>query len=187
MQPSMIAHDEQLLIKSLRLMQIITAALVIGLVNTRLIAIVFISPKPVPPNPPGDAFPVLTAIAVAAFVALIPLSFLLPRLITKKYVSRIVMGNWQPAHNSNPVWSTTIFGQLLSTKHAASIVGLALLEGVGFLACIACMIEHRMIVLAVVAAVVVLMLLRFPTADKLRNWIAQQADEIDLLRQGSTQ
>ncbi len=183
----MIAHDEQVLIKSLRMMQIIAAALVIGLVNTCLIAILFISPKPVPPNPQADAVPVLTAIAVAAFVALVPLSFLLPRLIAKKYVGRIVTGNWQPAQNADPVWSTTIFGQLLSTRQAASIVGLALLEGVGFLACVACMIEHRMIVMAVAAAIVVLMLLRFPTANKLRSWIAQQADEIDLLRQGSTQ
>ena len=91
-----------------------------------------------------------------AFVALVPLSFLLPRLIAKKYVGRnchrqLAAGSKCRSRFVHPRFSDSFFRQGKPLQLSAW----AFLEGVGFLACVACVIEHRMIVMAVAAAMVV--------------------------------
>jgi hypothetical protein len=54
------------------------------------------------------------------------------------------------------------------------IIGMAMLEGAAFLNLVACMAEHNWWSMAVTGALVLLMLLQFPTRTRVEQWIETQ-------------
>ena len=73
--------------------------------------------------------------------------------------------------------------QLATVYQTAMIVGLALLEGVGFLAGVAYLLEAEPVSLGIAAVVVLLMIARFPLANRVFDWMQRQVEEIQSLRE----
>jgi hypothetical protein len=72
--------------------------------------------------------------------------------------------------------------KLLAVRQTSMIVGLALLEGAAFFACIAYLLEGQLWVLAIILTAMVLMMVSFPTEGRVQSWLAWQADQLDELR-----
>jgi len=174
--------DDFVPIQQLRTMQIIAAALLLGVLIFCgvVLGVVYLGN-----NGRGLApaqVPIVTWIAIAWFVVDAPLSFIVPKVIARNLVRQIVEGK--------PVivqrWTTTqpppLVVQLATVYQTGMIIGLALLEGAGFLAGIAYLLEAEFISLGIVALVVALMITRFPLAGRVFDWMQKQAEEIESLR-----
>src|SRR5262245_5532626 len=121
--------DDLLPSEQLRAIQIIATSLLVGLLIFSGIALWLVH------RHGGGLAPgleVITWLAIAMFVIEVPLSFVVPRMVTRQQLKGIVEGKSPPGNR--PV-ANGIAGQLAAIYQAATIIGLALLEGVGFLAC----------------------------------------------------
>ena len=171
--------DDLLPSEQLRATQIIATSLLVGLLIFCGIALWLVR------RHGGGLIPgleVITWFAIAMFVIEVPLSFVVPRIVTRQQLKGIVEG--KSPSGSRPTGG--IAGQLAAVYQAAMIIGLALLEGVGFLACIAYLLEGRPENLGIIAMVVILMMARFPRADRALAWMHEQAEELERLRQERT-
>jgi len=169
--------NELLPVQQLRATQIIAVALLLGLGSFAGIAVWLVQ------NQGGGlaaGMSVVTWVAMGAFVIEVPLSFIVPRLVIRRQVKGIVEG--KPPPGSPPI-ADGITGQLAAVYQTSTILGLALLEGVGFLASTAYLLEGRIENLGIVGVVSIVMIMRFPTANRLLDWIEQQAEAIEQLRQ----
>lgn len=175
--------DDLLSAQRLRVMQIIAAALLVGVLIFLgvVLFLVQIQNNGAGAAPPGNML-LLSLLAVAFFAIQAPLSFIIPRFQTQTALRQIASGAWK----SPPGASTTDFGtdasRLLAVRQTSMIVGLALLEGVAFFACIAYLLEAQPWVLIIILACVGLMLVSFPTEGRVRSWLSWQVDRLDELR-----
>jgi hypothetical protein len=135
---------------------------------------------------PPENLPPLTLAALAFMAAAVPISFLLPRMFLRSAMGRIAAGTWQaPGYEDGREmpgpWSDA--DKLMVSRQTANIIGLALLEGAVFFACIALMIEGQVLALIAAAVGLLLMLTQFPTQGRIRAWLDEQADRLAQLRQ----
>lgn len=173
--------DPLLPIQQLRTMQIIAAALLIGLVSLCGVAagLVHVGNNGRGLAPPQQ-IPIVTWVAVAVFAVEAPLSFVMPKVMTRSAIRRIVDG--KPVTVREGVQPAPVVVQLAAMYQTAMIVGLALLEGAGFLAGVAYLLEAEPVSLGIAAVVAALMIARFPLAGRVFDWMQTQAEEIESLR-----
>lgn len=145
--------------QSVRVMQIITVALVSGVVIFSLIAVFVVGALKERPN--GQLISLLAVgMSVFAFVG----HLVVPRILVR-----------QAVQNVNPDDA----GALCGIYQTQMIVGLALLEGMAFFNIIACIIEHNWWSLAVAGCLVLWMLMAFPSRDRVEQWIETQRMNAD--------
>ena len=175
--------DDILPPQRLRTMQIVAGTLLMGVLIFLgiVLYLVLVQNQGVGTAPPGD-LPLLSLLAVAFFVIQAPLSFVVPRFLIQAALRQIASGGWKLPPGANATDLGTDASKLLAVRQTSLIVGLALVEGTAFFACIAYLLEAQPWVLAIILACVLLMMVNFPTEGRVRSWLAGQADQLDQLR-----
>lgn len=175
----MTADDDALIQKNTRILQIIAAALILGIVSFLGLVLFLRGTQQNAPAQEGQTL--LSLMAAVMLLVNAPLAVFLPRTIAANAVRRIGPGNVGTSANvpfgadPNPACLSTLF-KLLAIRQTSTIIGLALLEGAGFFGTLAYLLEGQMLALAVVAAVLLLMILSFPTEGRVRAWLQRQED-----------
>lgn len=144
-----------------RSMQVITLAMVAGVVIFAVIALVLIGALS---QPPGQQVVSLLAAALTA-VAFV-LHFVLPDRMSRQ----------PPAQLRPPSEELRPYMQYLS-RH---VIRLALLEGPAFFNVIALVVEHHWWSLAIAGVLVGWMLASFPTRERVEQWIASRRHELSV-------
>ncbi len=170
--------DEMVIPQQLRLMQIIAAALLTGCIVFLAICLYLVS------NNQGqgmagarDRFAV-SLMAALMLAACAPLAFILPRFIMLAHLRRIAAGTWQAPRGAKPEQFATFPAKLMAVGLTTMLIGLAMLEGPVFLGCIAYLLEGQALALAVVGVGIFLMLVKFPTKNRVRDWLVRQTDRL---------
>lgn len=154
------------------------------------------APAPVPAAAPGapaaapaapEVKPMLPVLTVAAFtfaVVLVPLSLLVPRLVSESARRQIAATKGQPGKAPPGVPApTSDAGRLLATYQIQKIIGAALNEGPAFFALIAYMMEGTAVALGLALALIVGVALRFPQRAQVTQWVDAQLERLTLDRQ----
>jgi hypothetical protein len=193
--------DEALIGRVARQSQIIVGALITGVVIFLGIATV-VDVTPFPPPRPGagagaggvmgaprelDAGQLLTWLAVGSAALSLPLSFIVPNLIVKQNRRAIAAGKWplsQTSFNSSAATDSDT-GKLATVYSTQLILGAALIEGAAFFAGVTYLLTKNPIVLGVAILLVVVMVLRLPTAHRVTLWISKQEEMLFLERQAA--
>jgi hypothetical protein len=130
--------DNQRLESHLRMIQIITGAMMMGIVTFMGIAI-FLDQQ----RPPNVNQPVMLSTLAAAFFAIIFMAWwVIPDVVVNKQVEQIAAGTWTPGKSAEsgkqipPEAYPTDASKLLVVNQARSIIAAALLEGAAFFGCL---------------------------------------------------
>lgn len=182
--------EEGLFRAQIRVMQIITVGLVMGLVTFLGITIFMVWQQGKGLAKQHD-LPIITYVALGFFVLQILLWQIIPNLVAKPSVIKIAQGTWIPSTQTTgnpaliPASDQTKLAFVYQTR---LIVGCALLESAGFLACIAYLLEADTVAIALAGIVLLLMLSCFPTPQRVQSWVEHQLMSIQEMRQrGETQ
>jgi hypothetical protein len=164
-------------------LRIVAGSLVLGVVIFLVIVLYLVQVQHLgrDTRPPG-ALPVLSLVAAALLLIQGLLSFVLPNLMTRAALRRILAGTWAPPPGAPPALYATGGAKLMAVRQTTLIVGLALVESVALLGGIAYLVEAQPLALVVVGVALVLMLGRFPNETGVRSWLKQQADTLTDLR-----
>jgi hypothetical protein len=178
--------NDPLPVGQLRTLQIIAVALLLGVLVFLGVVLFLVHVQNAGQGmmkPPPD-FPLVSVLAVVLLVSNVPLSFILPAVTTRAALQRMAAGTWQPpAQAAARLALDTDALRLLFVLQTSLIIGLALLEGVALLGIMAYLLEAEPFVLGVVAVVIVVMLARFPTENRVRAWLDQQTQRLADIRQ----
>lgn len=169
--------EDTLLRQRLRVMQLIAAALIGGVLF--FLGIVLFQRGA---QPPAGGVGVISLVAVFLLATNAPLAQVLPGILTRSALQRIAAGTWQSPPGAAPGNHDSDAAKLLTVRQTATIVSLALVEAVGFLGCIAYLLEGEAVALAVVGVALLLMVMNFPTEGGLRAWLQAQEDQLAALR-----
>jgi hypothetical protein len=150
-------------------MQIITFAMVMGIVIALAIFLVLVMSQQKPIVTEVADLQMVSIVALVLFVTNAPLSVILPGLVTANGLRQLA--------ESAPVGD-----KLLGLRQTTLIIGLTLVEGAAMVACIAFFIECHVLDLIAVGLALVLMLARFPTRNRLRAWLMRQLAVLEELR-----
>jgi len=130
-----------------------------------------------------DAFMTYTAVIFAA--VLLPLSFVVPNLVTRQSLRALTGGpSPSPSASNPPVPATgpqapqTETGKLAAMYSSNLIIGAALNEGVTFFAATAYLLEKNPIALGLAVLLIAVLIARFPTAGRVERWIEQQREKL---------
>ncbi len=143
-----------------RVLQIITFALVMGVVMFGAVVVLLLRAL----EPPA-ATPVISGIAAGFAVFAIVLHVVLPKIIVRN-----TLANQGPKANPE---------SLLNVYQTQHIIALALLEGAAFFNLVATILEHHVWSIAVAVALVMIMLSRFPTQTRRAQWLETQRFSLD--------
>ena len=153
--------------QAVRTMQIITGALLMGVVVFGVAAtVVGENPAPAAPNQPPPT-PMLTY--MAAGFAFIQLGM---RAVVPTVMARNAVAQMQGSLNDSDASKLRLAG-VYQTK---MIIGMALCEGAAFFALIAWMAERELIAIGTAAFLVLVMLTAFPTRSRVEGWIRHQLE-----------
>jgi hypothetical protein len=179
--------DDRLVNDSVRISQIIVAAMVAGVIM--FLGVVLFGLVKRQPEGPIQASSI-SYLAVAIFAGGVLLSLIVPKQMVNAQVTKLAADGLQ--YQSGPTKAHSAVDQdlvkLMPLFQSKTIVANAVLEGPAFFATYAYMFERQPFALAIVVAAVALMLMTFPTRSKVRDWLESQQDRIDGIRQfgGST-
>jgi hypothetical protein len=162
---------DSLLGPRLRVLQIIAATLLAGVLTFLVVVIVLVQQRGQGLGQPGD--PVVTYVALAFFVTQVGVWAFLPASLARKRVLDLAATTAARGPGAAPA------GELLAVFQTKTIISYAMLEGVAFFGCIAYLLEGDVLALAVVAAPVLLMLLTFPTRPRVLSWLGQQQARLE--------
>ena len=162
--------------KVLRVMQIIAGALIAGVLSFAGIAgfIVFGNAPAVQPG--GQPMAGRNGAEVIMYLAMsfagvaTVLSFAVPRLISSAGVKSVA----KMAQDGTSTGPKELFGRLLGVAQTKMIIAMALVEGAAFFNLIAFIITTSLIPPAVVAGLLLIMAIHFPTKFKLARWLEDQ-------------
>jgi hypothetical protein len=129
--------------------------------------------------------PWLSWLSVGFLAVQIVLVNVFPARRTRSALQQVVAGVWQPSPSRNVRHEefTTDAARLLAICHQEVLAYLAPLEGAAFLGCMAYLVDAHTIALPVTGAAIGLMLIRFPTDRRVRDWLARQTEKLAELRQ----
>jgi hypothetical protein len=108
----------------------------------------------------------------------------LPAWTARAQVARVAAGTWTygPGAADGGAYATDA-DKLLAVFQSRCVMASALLEGPGFFAGIAYLLEGQPFALGVTAAAVLLMLATFPTRGRVERWLEVQQARVDEMRQ----
>lgn len=153
----------EILANQVRVMQIIKAALILGVVGFAAF-VIFLAPRPQAVNPD-------MVWLMAGFGGLmIFLRMLLPSLISRNFLHKIVAGTWQPTNAEMPMLVTDE-GKLLMLYQMRMIFGSALLEGGAFANLFACMTTGHVVSWIISGILVLGLSIDFPIQISVEQWI----------------
>jgi hypothetical protein len=141
--------------QAIRVMQIIAAALVMGVVLFGLIALFVFGAL----DDPSGGF-IISLIAVVFASGAFVMHLIVPNLMTPPSSADVAGGD-----------DLALYKQY----QARTIVGLAMLEGAAFFNIIATIVEHNWWSLAVAGVLVFWMLAMFPTRTRVKHWVETQS------------
>jgi hypothetical protein len=194
-----VSEDPGLIDRTTRTLQIIIIALA---ASSSIFLLIVVSlglqphpnpnPQPAPgaaapaPAPPAVTLPVITVVAVTFTAICLPLSYVVPRLISESSCKRIAAGTWEPGGQppGTPPPAGDV-GKLVAVYQSQKIVGAALNNGVAFLAVVAYMVEGSPIALGLSVALILGVLLRFPTRPAVEQWVDDKLARVQLERQSA--
>lgn len=156
-------------------MRIIVATLLAGIVGFAVLAVAFRMLGNVQ-APPGNMVPMLLVVGLAFTVANAVTYLIVPGKIIKSALRRLVAS--EPAKAEAVQFAI----KLCEVYQTQLIVGAALLEGTAFLWLMFFMLSGEWFMLGFVVAAVVLLGLRFPSADQLARWLDQQQESLEIER-----
>jgi hypothetical protein len=174
--------DRDLSPPRLRTMQIIAAALLMGLSSFFGIVLFLVHGQNSRGGAPPPDLPIVSIMAAAMLTACAALAFILPAVIGRAALKRIASGTWQPPPRQSQADFPTAGAKLVVVRQTTLIIGLALLEGPGFFGCMAYLIEGMPYALAIPGVTAALMLWKFPTRSRVSSWLGQQAEALADLR-----
>ena len=178
-------QDDQLIAKRVFTMQVINLALVMGVVVFLGIVIYMVyGPQQGRGSRPGEELPIISLVAAAMLVPGAILSFLLPGIFVNVALGKIAAGTWRPPQGADPKDFESDAAKLLVARQMGLVIGLALLEGPAFTACVAFLMEAHIWALALAMVALILLLVRFPTQGGMRVWTQEQLDRLNAMRSG---
>jgi hypothetical protein len=161
----------------LRIMQIIAGALIGGVAI--FLGIVLFLVHGLGQGPANPQEPMLTYVALLLLVVNVPLASVVPRMIEARGIAQIAAGTWRPPGAAETSGDA---GRLMQLFQQSLIIGLAILEGVAFLACVAYLLEAQSIAVVVAGLPLLFMIIRFPTQNRCQAWLDNQLDRVVMLR-----
>lgn len=163
-------NDDSLLRPRVRTMQIIAGALIAGVLF--FLAFALLRGPMVDGRPMGEiaGLPIMTAVAIGFLLVQIPVALVLPHLMMQGILRSIAAE--QPPDGGGDADSQTV--RLLGARQTVMLVALALIESVGFVACIAVLFDRHIAALIVAGICLAIMVANFPTEGRLRYWLEQQ-------------
>jgi hypothetical protein len=183
-------EDSDAIAVNIRTLQVIVGALTAGPIVFLVIALVLHARHDAAGGPaPGPALlPVVSVAAVVAAAVLIPLSLVVPRLVSDAARKQIAAGTWPPGQTAEaPPLGDRGPGdaaRLAMVYLQKTIVGAALNEGAAFLAVIAYFLETTPYALALALVLIGGVALRFPRREGVEGWVEDQLGVVDALRHG---
>lgn len=160
-------------------LQIITAAMTAGLLILAAVAVfVRLSGN----GPPVAGIPVISYVALGAIVFGAAASFLVPPFVERSILRQVASGVSALSGKGPRLPAGDDSSELFGVAQAGHIVGCALLEGPGFIAAIAYMLEGTPWAVGLVAVPLSLLALRFPTADRVRSRLDDLAPQLTAAR-----
>jgi len=161
------ADESAFLTSRIRTLQIIVAALVMGVL---MALITFCSLRALGNVPPAPPTPMVSYVAVAfAVMIVMPFAIVPPLLVT---TARKRLAQYGEGHD-------TLVSSLFMTYQTKTIIGCALLEGVAFFQAIAYFLEGQQISLILASAFMAGIALHFPTRTRVERWIERQTELIE--------
>jgi hypothetical protein len=165
-----------------RTMQSIALALLMGVITLLGVAVFVVRVQTQGRGMSPKDTPIVSLAALVMLLTDVPLSFVVPSAITRNALRQIAAGTWQPTPQAATAFPTDT-AKLLAVRQTAMIVGMALLEGAGFLGGIAYLQEASLLALGVAFVAILFLALNFPTEGRVRFWLDQQLDALSNLRQ----
>ena len=172
--------DAQRLGSQLRIMRIIMGAMMMGIVSFLGIAVFLVQQRA--PNPNQQVL--LSYMAAAYFAIIFVLWWVFPDMVVKNHVQKIAAGTWTPGKDpgTGKEFAATAYptdaSKLLAVNQTHTLIAAALLEGAAFFGCLAYLIEGQVFTLAVPGVVFALMVLTFPTRDRVSQWVEVQQTRV---------
>jgi hypothetical protein len=178
--------------------QIIVGALAAGLVAFLVIVIILqlvLTPAAaakITGNGPGaigatgnnSPLPIITYAAVALGAMMLPMSFIVPGIVTKKQAEALAIGGMSasqspaPTPNKQSDAAKSPLSSLPVMFLSQLIIGAAINEGAAFFALVAYLLEKNPIALAMAVILIAGVIARFPTAGRVERWIEQQRETL---------
>jgi hypothetical protein len=167
-----------------RVLQIIVAAMAMG-VLTFLAIVVLLVPRAIVPEGPAGAggqginlggMQIITLAALFMGASALVLSNMVPALVVARGRSQIAREKLVPDDPSKlpPIAQPTDAGRLLALYQNQLIIGAALAEGGAFFSVIAYMLERHPVALGLAIVLLGSLLIKFPTRDRVAAWLDQQ-------------
>lgn len=161
-------------VAQLRVMQIITTAMLAGIVL--FLGVVLVLHQLGHFAEPALQPSLLSLIAAIQFILIFAAWLFLPGIILRQGVYRMAR------QVANP---TGQIGRLLALKQTTSIIACALMEFGAYLALIAYLMERQHYTLGIALACLLMIVVTFPTHNRLNRWLTDQQDRIDMLRRSA--
>jgi hypothetical protein len=181
---------ETLIAQYTRVLQIIVAAQVAGLLF--FLGIILFLNLQKPGKAPGQvpSTSILLPLAFVFAAAALVLAVVIPRALTANARRQIAEGTWRPNPQRNAptpdVKEMSDEAKLAMVYMNQKIVAVALNEGAAFFALILYLIEGNALALGLGLVLIATQIVRFPTREKMEQWIDQQAGLIQQERQLGT-
>lgn len=154
---------------AVRTQQIITGAILSGLMTLFVVALIVDMPPP-----PAQRVPVLSYVSAGLALMNSLLAYVVPGQVVQGGLKRIATsGGHVRAPNQGGEEAA-----LLGLGQTGHITRLALLEGAGFLGCIAYMIEREALGLIVAGVMACFLLACFPTPGRVRAWLERHKQRL---------
>lgn len=165
--------------KVLRMMQIIAGALIAGVLSFAGVAsfIVFGNVRAAQPGgqvPAAGGSEIIMYMAMGFAVVGVVMSFVMSNLVSANGVKGVA----KMAQDGTSTGPKELFGRLLGVAQTKMIIAMALVEGAAFFNLIAFMTTKSLIPFAIVAGLLAVMAIHFPTKMKLARWLEEQQREL---------
>jgi hypothetical protein len=177
-----INNDQDVIDQVTRVGQIMAIGLIVGAAVLLGIAIAF-NPMGGAANGAMEVGVILTWVAVVFAAILLPMSVIIPGLVTRQQRRNIAAGKWTPPFNpkargsaSGAETSQSDTGKLAFVYQNQFIIGAALNESPTFFAAIAYMIGRESLALGLACVLLLALALRFPTRTRVASWIDRQQE-----------
>ncbi len=154
---------------SVRTMQIIALALIMGVVMFLGVVLVARAGK-------FDGEPNTMNFIAAGFTFLMLVNhFVIPPIIIKTQLKQAIAAGMNQQQDHEKILTCC------GVYQTQLIVGFAFLEGAAFSNLVAMMVEHSALLIAVVTLLLLLMVAKFPTRDKVKFWVQDKLRELQLM------
>lgn len=164
--PASTGFDSPKFMTAVRTMQIVTVAMSMGILTTIFVVLVITSG-----NLSGQ-MQLLTMIGIGFGLLMVANHFVIPGLIAKNQLKQAFEeGLLEKERDEQLNRCSGIFSTQL-------IIGLALLEGAAVFNLIAMLVDHSPISLTIAAILLGLMLVRFPTHERVSWWVQDKLREL---------